>query len=633
MLFIGSGFAEAGAEGAEIQAGLRDLAERNGIALAGPNCYGLANVRAGFAPFFGALPEPLVPGPVALISGSGALTHAIGDVLAARQAGFGYVITVGNEAGVNAADYLSLVADDPEIRVIACYLETFRDARGFAAAARKAAAAGKRLVVLTPGRSAASRQASAAHTGALAPQHRVTAAFLDSLGAVVAHDLDELVETVELASYVPRIGSGTVSVATISGGGAAVLADLAADAGLPLPPFSQPVREAIADIIPGGAPVGNPIDLTGMATDDQSIISGALRAADTAPSGNTVPSADTGLHLFAVNTPLAATEPDRDLYRTMVTTVAKTAPALRSPVALLTLTSGALDPVILAAAHDAGMPLLQGAREALLAVARLRAAAANDAPPAAAPPEPTVTPRAAAALAELARHPRAVLSQGAAASVLAAAGLNVARGQLIAARRTEEIAERAGDIAASLGFPVVAKIESPDIPHKSDADCVRLGIQTAGEARVAAAEILGRATALGSRVDGVRIERQAPEGIAVLVGAVVDPQLGPAVVVGAGGIYTELLDDAAVLLAPATADQARDAIAGLRVGALLAGARGQPPRDVGALADAAAAVSEIAWAAREDITALDVNPVLVHPVGEGVTVVDAMLVRRAGPEP
>jgi len=429
---------------------------------------------------------------------------------------------------------------------------------------------------------------------------------------------------VELASYVPGLGTGTVAITTISGGGCAVLADLAADAGLPLRPFSASVQERLRAAIPGSAPIGNPVDLTGLATDDQSVIAGALRATD----------AEAGLHMFAVNTPLAATEEDRELYRTMVATVTRTAPGLRAPVALFTLTSGALDPVILAAAHDAGIPLLQGAREALVAVSRLRAAAARrlaSAPSPDATPVPGtsgradpagVTPRAAAALAELARHAGDTLTQGIAGEILAAAGLNVIRGRLAATP------EDAAQIAGELGFPVVAKIESPDIPHKSDAGCVRLDLRSADEVRAAAAVIGDRAAALGARIDGVRIERQAPDGIAVLAGAIIDPQIGPAVVVGAGGIYTELLDDAAVLLAPATAAEVREALAGLRIGALLSGARGQPAADIGALAGAVAAISEFAWAARDEITALDVNPILVHVGGAGVTVVDALLVRR-----
>ena len=626
VLFIGSGFAEVGGEGAQIQARLRDLALDNGIALAGPNCYGLANVRAGFAPFFGALPEPLTPGPIALISGSGALTHAVGDVLAARGTGFGYVITVGNEAGVDAADYLSLLAEDPAIRVIACYLEALRDAPRFAAAVRKATAAGQRVVALTVGRSEASRRASAAHTGALAGEARVLAAFLADLGVVLVHDLDELAEAVELAAFVPAIGAGTISVSTISGGGCAVLADLAADVGLPLTPFTEPVRAALSRAIPGGGAVGNPLDLTGLATDDESIISAALRAADGQAD------AETGLHLFAVNTPLAATETDRDLYRRMTATVVRTAPELRSPVALFTLTSGALDPVLVDCAHRAGIALMQGSREALNAVARLRDATARGPATAELPP---ITARARAALEVLGRTTDATLTQSSAAEVLEAAGLTTAQGRLVRAAELAGAFDAAVAVADRLGYPVVAKIESPDILHKSDVGGVILDLTSSADVRTAVGALLERAGALGARIDGVRIETQVPDGVAMLIGVVVDPRIGPAVVFGAGGVYVELLDDVALLLAPTTAEQVRVALAGLRVNRLLTGLRGRPAGDVDALVDAVVAVSELAWAARGELTALDVNPVLVHPVG--VTAVDAVILRRtestATPEP
>ena len=623
VLFIGSGFAEVGGDGARIQARLQDLALAHGIALAGPNCYGLANVRAGFAPFFGALPEPLAAGPIALISGSGALTHAVGDVLAARGTGFGYVITVGNEAGVDAADYISLIAEDPAIRVIACYLEALRDAPRFAAAVRKAAAAGQRVVALTVGRSEASRHASAAHTGALAGEARVLAAFLADLGVVVVRDLDELAEAVELAAFVPAIGAGTLSVSTISGGGCAVLADLAADVGLGLTAFSEPVRAALGSAIPGDGAVGNPVDLTGMATDDTSIISAALHAADAQDS------TETGLHLFAVNTPMGATEADRDLYRWMAATVVRTAPQLRSPVALFTLTSGALDPVLVDCAHQAGIALMQGSRESLNAVARLREATTRSmttaGPPTAGPPA-AAPPRAAAALAVLARSADATLTQSSAGEVLEAAGLTVAQGRLVSAADLADSSDAAVTVADRLGYPVVAKIESPDLLHKSDVGGVLLDLASPTAVRSAVRTLLERANALGARIDGVRIETQVPDGVSMLIGVVVDPRIGPAVVLGAGGVYVELLDDTAVLLAPTTAAHVRRALAGLRVNRLLTGIRGQPAGDVDALVAAVVALSELAWAARAEITAIDVNPVIVHPVG--ATAVDAVILRH-----
>lgn len=614
VLFIGSGFAEVGGEGATIQRELQRIAEANGIALAGPNCYGLANVRGGFAPFFGALPEPLTPGPVALISGSGALTHAVGDVLASRGTGFGYVITVGNEAGVDAADYLSLVADDPDVRVIACYLETIRDAQRFGSAVRKASAAGKRVAALTVGRSAAARRASTAHTGALAGEARVVEAFLDRLGVIVVHDLDELIETVELAAHLPRIGGGSLAVMTISGGGGAVLADLAADARLELTQFCAPTLAALRRAIPGHATLGNPVDLTGLATDDPAILADALRAVDREPVS------DTGLHLFAINTPQGAGEADRALYRRMLTTIIQTAPELRSPVALLTLTSGTLDPVLLASAHDAGIPVLQGARESLIAVARLRAASA-------APTVPVLeTGRASSARARAARKllaaaRRSTLTQSEAADIVRALGIDTATGQLV------QSPEAAIAVAEQLGYPVVAKIESPDIVHKTDAGCVLLNLREPQAVRAAVVTILDRATRQGAQIDGVRIEKQIPDGVAVLLGVTVDPQLGPAVVIGAGGIYTELLDDVAILPAPTTEAEVRATLPRLRVHRLLRGARGHPPADVDALVAATVALSEFAQEARSDIAAIDLNPVIVHAAGNGATAVDAVLLR------
>ncbi|MDT4925468.1 MAG: hypothetical protein QOG01_3181 [Pseudonocardiales bacterium] len=619
VLYIGSGFAEVGGEGAAIQRELVEIAAQHGVALAGPNCYGMANVRGQFAPFFGALPEPLVPGPVALLSGSGALTHAIGDVLAARGTGFGYVITVGNEAGVDTADYISLLADDPEIRVIACYLETLRDADRFAAAAEKAAAVGQQLVVLTVGRSDAARRASAAHTGALAGQARVLQAFLRELGAIVVRDLDELVEAVELASYVRRIGAGPIAVTTISGGGGAVLADLCADVGLPLTAFEEPVLAALRSAIPGGGTIGNPVDLTGLATDDDAILADSLRALDRAhgesTSGESAP--DSGLLLFAVNTPLAAGEEDRELYRRLAATVVRVAPELNSPVALLTLTSGALDQKLVDLAHEAGIPVLQGARESLAAAARLRArlpvTGAVGRRSAAA-----TTQRADAALRLLRRRaPGSSLTPGDAAEILRAAGVPVATGRVVAG------AAEAIELAEQLGYPVVAKIESPDVLHKSDIGGVLLDLRTAEQVRVAAETIVALGVRLGARVQGIRIEKQVPEGVEVLLGVTVDPRIGPALVVGAGGIYTEVLDDAALMLAPATASSVRAGVATLRINQMLGGMRGQAPADVDSLVSTAVALSEFAWAARDELVAIDVNPVIVHAAGRGVTAVDA----------
>jgi acyl-CoA synthetase (NDP forming) len=621
VLFIASGFAEVGGVGARIQAELVELARQHSITLLGPNCYGIANVAGGFAPFFGTLPEPLRTGGVALIFQSGALTHGVGDALAARGVGFAHVITVGNEAAVGVADYVEALAFDPKVTVIACYVEGFRDGARFAATVATAQARGKSVVVLPVGRSAQSRAATAAHTGALAGERRVVEAYLRDLGVVAVNDLDEMVEAIELAGYLPTIGAGQVSISTISGGGCGVIADLAEDVGLELSPYPPGVAREIAAALPEFATVANPLDLTGLATDDLSILDGSLRAAD-AQDG-------VALHLFAINTPLAATEPERELYRRMAGAVLAAKPDLRAPVGFFTMASGALDPVLVGEAHAAGAPIMQGAREALAAVGRLRASRAGArARPATGEPDGAVDramDRAVhLAMARLRAAPGDTLTD-ASALILAELGLRVAGGALATSP------EEAVAAADWIGYPVVLKVSSPQIVHKSEHGGVILDVRGAEEVRDGFQAIVRRAAGIPDvTVHGVRVEEQIRDGVQAIIGVTVDPTLGPAVVVGAGGIYAELLDDTAVALAPVDEAQARTLIGRTRLGRLLAGLRGQPPADIGALAAAVAAVSRLAWAARHEISAVDLNPIIVHAEGDGATVVDAVII-RTGP--
>jgi acyl-CoA synthetase (NDP forming) len=613
VLFIASGFAEVGGAGAQLQAELVELARQHSITLLGPNCYGIANVAGGFAPFFGALPEPLRTGGVALVFQSGALTHGVGDALAARGAGFAHIITVGNEAAVGVADYVEALAYDPKVTVIACYVEGFRDGERFAAAVATAQARGKSVVVLPVGRSAQSRVATAAHTGALAGEGRIVQAYLRDLGVVAVNDLDEMVEAIELARYLPVIGAGQVSVSTISGGGCGVIADLAEDVGLELSPYPEKVSLQISAALPEFATVANPLDLTGLATDDLSILDGALRAAD-AQDG-------VALHLFAINTPLAATGPERELYRRMAGAVLAAQPDLRAPVGFFTMASGALDPILVGEAHAAGAPIMLGAREALSAVARLRASRTGVRPrPATGQPDLAVD----RALARLRAAPGDALTD-ASGPILAELGLRIASG-ILATGSEEAVAA-----AERIGYPVVLKVSSPQIVHKSDVGGVILDVRSAGEVRDGFRAIVRRAAVIPhATVLGVRVEEQIRDGVQALVGITVDPALGPAVVVGAGGIHAELLDDTAVALAPVDEAQARTLIGRTRLGRLLAGLRGQPPADVGALAEAVASLSRLAWAARDEISAVDLNPIIVHPEGGGATVVDAAIIRTGG---
>jgi acetyltransferase len=609
-LVIASGFAEAGDEGRILQARLRDTALRHGLAVCGPNCYGIANLHGRFAAYGGPLATPMEPGPVALIFQSGALTHSVTDPSVLRQTGYSFVVTTGNEAVTDVADYLGLIAEDEQTRVIACFVEGFRSVSKFAAAAEKARAAGKRVVVLKVGRSELGQRAALAHTGAVAGADAVYDALFDRLGVVRVSDLDELVETVELLSHVPTIASGHTAVVTISGGGAGMAADLAEDVGLPLGPLGAATTERLRAVLPSFAHPGNPLDVTGAVGENPDLLGEALRAlAD-----------DDGVTAIAlaVNSSTATDAVSRRLHRAMTESLCDLAPHCDKPLVLVSITAGAVDPELLDLAREAGIPFLAGMRGALLALARVRRLSKHAGAPERrdeAPPE---------GLRELtatwpADRP---LSESESKRLLELVGLAVPRAALAVD------AASAGRHAAALGFPVVLKVESADIPHKTDAGGVRTGVADEAAAVRAYEEIVAsvRERVPGAAIDGVSVQEEVGEGVDVIVGITNDADAGPAVVFGLGGVFVEVLDDVVVRMAPVDEREAGEMIDAIRGRALLAGYRGGRAVDVDALRDAIVRISALGWWLRDSVREIDVNPLRVLPVDEGVRVLDALVV-------
>src|SRR5262245_22804322 len=218
ILFIASGFAEAGPTGRAIQDELRRLALAHDIAVCGPNCYGIANIYGRFAAYSGSLAHPLRPGPLALLFQSGALTHSVTDPLVARTSGYSYIITTGNEAVAEIGDYVDAIADDPQTRVIACFVEGFKSPARFFAAARRAITNGKRLVVLKTGRSELAQRAALAHTGSITGPDDIYNAMFRQLGIARVYDLDELIETAELLGTAHMAADSSPAIVSISGG-------------------------------------------------------------------------------------------------------------------------------------------------------------------------------------------------------------------------------------------------------------------------------------------------------------------------------------------------------------------------------------------------------------------------------
>jgi acyl-CoA synthetase (NDP forming) len=613
VLYVASGFAEAGAEGRRIQDQIRALALEHDIAVCGPNCYGIANIYGKFNAYSGELPDALRPGPVALVFQSGALTHGVTDPAVFRDAGYSYIITSGNEAVTELSDYLDVLADDPHTRVICCFIEGLKAPQRFAAAARKVLERGKRIVALKVGRSELAKRATLAHTGSVAGEDHVYDALFRQLGVLRVRDLDEMIESAALLSRYPQLSAGQVVLASVSGGGSGIMADIAEDLGLDLAPFSPFTAAGLREVLPAFAAANNPLDLTGAVGEDPSILERALRILGQDP--------ELAVLGVGLNTPMGGSAEGRKFYRMLTQAVAHASQASRHPHVVFSMSSGPFDDEIVALARESGLPLLQGVRETLAAI--MRARRASDAADRLREAEATIGAPDPRVLELLAQVRTEVLSERESKTLLAAAGIPVTREHLAATP------DEAVSMAARIGYPVVLKIESPDIAHKTDAGCVRLHLDTASAVRDAFTEILdnGARSHPDAKVGGVLVQEMVDGGIETLVGVTRHQGFGPAVVFGLGGVLVEALRDVSIRMAPLSDRDARDMVQEIRAARVLQGFRGQPPADVDALVRTLVRVSQMAWWLRESIHEIDINPLRVFPVGQGVKCLDALVVR------
>jgi acyl-CoA synthetase (NDP forming) len=609
-VLFASGFAETGAEGAARQRALRELADRTGMKICGPNCLGLANIDQDIPLYRAALSETLKKGDVAVLSHSGS-----GCIVLSSTGRFGisHLVSVGNAAVVDVDQYLDYLADDDATRVAVLFIETVRNPEAFAAAARRIREAGKAVVALKVGRSDKGAAATAAHTGSLAGAAAVYDDFFRRCGVVAVEDIDELVEAVELLRAIRRKPAGKgIAVLNVSGGEIALTCDVAQRIGLDLPELSPATKQKLEQILPTFSHAANPLDVTGVAVFDMAMYGGAIEAL----------ASDPGVALVAVSQdcPSAIGTRQSQIYGAIADTVARLSPSLPRPVVFYSNVAGGIHPRIAEPLLAAGVPVLQGARASLLAIKRFLNQ--ND----------TVfdddeRPHIVADPKWMARFATGEpLTEREAKQFLGEAGLPVTREALATS------AAEARDAAAKIGFPVVLKVESLDLPHKSDVSGVRLDLRTPEAVEAAYEEIVRNvgAKAPEARIGGVLVQEMAGKGTEVIAGLTRQDPFGMAVVVGAGGVLVELIGDSALALAPISPRRAGDLIAGTKVNRLLAGFRGAPAGDVPALAQLLSRLSDIAVAYGDVIEAVDLNPVHVGAQGSGVRILDALIIPRHG---
>ena len=600
-----SGFRETGAAGAALEAELAALAGSRGTLVCGPNCQGVANLLDGMnANFSSALAEPgLRAGPVGFVSQSGLFTGILPAEFRRRGLGLGYLVSTGNEAVVDFADVLAFMARDERVRVVAGYLEGVRDGRKLAAAARAAREHGKPVVLLKVGRTAESAAAAASHTGALAGAWEVYRAALRQWGIIEVDTIAELFDVIEAFAVCEGTARGDrIGVLTNSGGLGVFGADRIRARSMRLAELGAETTAALRERLFEFASAANPVDFTLQGLTDAAAVGSHL--AHIARDGNV----DATLAFFGVqkrNVDALIDEIDA-------------ANRINDKPLIVAWMHG--DPAAPPRLRERGVPCVDdpaAAVDAARALVSWGAAAARPARPR--PPLPL--PRAAA----LTARARGALSEWRSRAIVAAAGIPVARGALVG--------DAAAAVAAadSLGYPVVLKIDSPDIAHKTEIGGVAAGLADAAAVRAAFDALVraARERAPAARVDGCGVYEMAPEGVELIAGIKRDPAFGPVALVGMGGVFAETFGDVALGLPPLSADDARAMVESLRGYPLLAGARGRPKADVAAVVEALLALSDLALACPE-IAELDINPLRAGP--GGAMALDA-LVRLEDPAP
>lgn len=610
VIVISSGFAEAGGEGHAAQQEVADIARSTGLHVIGPNCQGMMNIDAGYALGFGP-PFGLKyrRGSVSLTSQSGAFGNSVLMLADEEGVGFLHYLSTGNEADTTTLDLVEHFADDAGTRIVASYVEGFRDAHRAVAVGRRLLAAGKPWLVWKVGNSAAGAKAAASHTANLGGAPALYRAAFRQAGAIEVHDVGDLADCVRALESTPLPRGPRIAVVTVSGGAGILMADRCSDAGLQLPTLADATLAELRTLLPAFAGLNNPVDLTAEVLRNPGVFGQVLRLIARDPNVDML-----GLPLAAISGPAAMT-------------VARELVALRTEIDLPIMVAWngpeATTREAYALVDQAGIARyrtpVRCARgfDALWQQARARAALAashGDAPLSLQRPEARA----------MLHGRRQDLAEHEAKALLAHYGVTPTRETLATTR------EAAVAAAQAIGYPVVLKVQSADIPHKTEAGGVRIGLADAAAVAAAFDEIVTNARhhVPGAVLDGVLVQEMVRGAVEVIVGVQNDPTFGPALMVGLGGIHAEVMKDVSFRLAPVTAAELGTMLRELRAWPLLDGARGAAKADVEALVDTLQRVAALALDLREQLAELDINPLFVLPQGQGVRAGDALIKPR-----
>jgi acyl-CoA synthetase (NDP forming) len=609
-IILSSGFSEAeGEEGDDRQVRLDELLQGSDLRILGPNAEGYMNVvgriPASFSPAISYKMglRQLLPGHLAIVAQSGGVGFGLFSNAMLRGTGISYIVTTGNETDLEIDDFVEYLLDDPDTHAIALFVEGFQNGPRFLELAGRAADRGKPLVIGKVGTSQAGRRATESHTAHLAGDRFTNESVFRHFAVVQAHDQDDLLDKASALALCPLPAGDRVAVLTLSGGAGAWVADACADVGLDLPPMSQAGQQSVRDLIGDFGSTNNPIDVTGMGVRADGL-AGPLEVVLGEPQFDSV----------IVVTPLASSKLVKADTERLSRAIAKHG----KPVLFYSYSPPHEESV--AILHEMGVPWypspgrVAGALAALVTYARSR---------------PLVVARAGSdrdarvgrgPVERLDAYPDGQVPEYAAKALLSRSGIPVTREAL-----TSDV-EEAEEAAASIGYPVALKLQSPQLPHKTDVGGVALDITEPAALRTTYASLGKLARSLeGISLDGILVQEMISGGHEIIVGTTVDADFGPMIVVGMGGVYAEVLQDRVAAPVPLSPTEAARLIGSLRGFPLLQGSRGAPPADIAALADLVSSISMLADIHRDDILEIEANPVLVRKAGAGAIVVDALI--------
>ncbi|MBI2985896.1 MAG: acetate--CoA ligase family protein [Deltaproteobacteria bacterium] len=611
---ISMGFAEAGEEGRKLQEELSSLARDSGMLVLGPNTLGHVSIPSGALTWCTSLPGGLRRGGLAAIFHSSGMLNLFFTMVAQRGLGFSLGVAPGNEAILNMSDYLDWAVEDAEIRVIALVIESVREPRKFRAALERAGALRKPVVVLRLGRSARAKRSILSHTGSLATTGEAWDAFFGQSGVVGVQNLDELLETSVLLSSaeLTRLDQNRIGLVTISGGDCSLLSDISERAGLNLPNLEGESRETISRELNKDTFIGNPLDIEDLLISNTDGFYRSLEAFFNFP------------HFAVIGCRLNIPDKPNDRLRQTYRRIAEIASRAGKQLVYFSRASEQIDQEWFDLFSSLKVPFLLEYEKGLRTVRRAiginkrwdRLPETRDDWKREKKKEEGVLNR--------------ICSKRESGPLPFQETLFLFREYGIPFVRTELATspQEAAELAEAIGYPVVLKVSSVDISHRSDIGAVKAGLKNPQEVRTAYEQILRTCQQARpeARIAGVLVQPAVDAVAEVILGVSRDAQLGPVVLLGTGGIFVEVLKDAVVRVPPLSLEDSREMIEALRGKALFMGARGRPVGDIRALAQAIFSLSRLALDLDEEISEIDLNPVMVLAEGRGVVAVDELVV-------